>query len=93
MRESPKAEPEIGDGLVYRTCRSLQLRYFTPPPDRARPPFRRGDRVRIIRGPFRDQLAIFAGTRPRERVEALPALFGNERHLEMPRRDIERSYL
>ena len=57
------------------------------------PQFLPGDPVRIVRGPFRDQLAIFAGTRPRERVEVLLALFDSEQHLEMPRRDIERNYL
>ena len=33
VREQLAASPEIGDGLVYRTCRSLQPRYFTAPPD------------------------------------------------------------
>jgi hypothetical protein len=33
VRERLEALPEIGDGIVYRTCRSLQPRYFTPPPD------------------------------------------------------------
>jgi transcriptional antiterminator RfaH len=56
-----------------------------------RPPFQRGDRVRIVRGPFRDQLAIFAGMRPRERVEVLLALFGSERRLMLPRRDVVRA--
>jgi hypothetical protein len=33
VREQLAASPEIGDGLVYRTCRSLQPRYFTAPRD------------------------------------------------------------
>ena len=28
-----EALPEIGDGVLYRVCRSLQPRFFTPPPD------------------------------------------------------------
>lgn len=33
VRQRLEAMPEIGDGVVYRTCRSLQPRYFDPPPD------------------------------------------------------------
>ena len=32
-----------------------------------------GDRVRILRGPFQDHLAIFADMKPRERVETCSA--------------------
>ncbi len=31
--EKLEAEPELGDGLVFRVCRTLQPQYFTPPPD------------------------------------------------------------
>ena len=42
-----------------------------------RPPgLRAGARVRILAGPFRGQLALFADMKPRERVEVLLALFG-----------------
>ena len=56
----------------------------------SRAAFRRGDRVRIISGPFRNHLALFEDMRPRERVEILLQLFGSERRLELPRRDILR---
>lgn len=56
-----------------------------------RPAFRRGDRVRIVAGPFRDQLAVFAGMKPRERVEVLLQFFGGERRLELGRHDIRRA--
>ena len=52
--------------------------------------FQRGDAVRIISGPFRNHLALFEDMRPRERVEILLQLFGSERRLELPRRDILR---
>ncbi len=54
-----------------------------------RPPgLRRGDQIRIVSGPFENQLAIFEGMRPRERVEVLLALLGAERRIEVSRRDI-----
>jgi transcriptional antiterminator RfaH len=49
----------------------------------------RGDGVRIIGGPFTGHLAIFAGMKPRERVEVLLALLGGERAVTLGRRDIE----
>jgi transcription antitermination factor NusG len=50
---------------------------------------RRGDRVRILRGPFNGHLAIFADTKPRERVEILLSLLGGEQRVTLARRDIE----
>ena len=41
-----------------------------------RPPFRRGDRVGIIRGALHGQLAIFADMRPKKHIEILLYLFG-----------------
>ena len=35
------------------------------------PKLRRGDRVRVLRGPFRDHLAIYAGMSGRDRVAVL----------------------
>ena len=54
------------------------------------PPFLPGDRVRIVKGPFRDRLAIFQDMKARERVEVLLQLFGSER-LALPSRDILRA--
>jgi transcriptional antiterminator RfaH len=50
-----------------------------PKPPLARP----GDAVRVLRGPFAGRLAIYAGMRPRERVEVLLALLGSQRRLEL----------
>ena len=55
-----------------------------PPPS----PLRRGARVRILRGPFRDHLAIFADMKPRERVEVLLELLGGERRVTLAQEDV-----
>jgi transcription antitermination factor NusG len=52
-----------------------------PPP----PSFQRGDPVRIVRGVFTGQLALFEGQRPHERVAVLLQLLGR---VELAKRDI-----
>jgi transcriptional antiterminator RfaH len=51
--------------------------------------FRRGGKVRILRGPFRGHLAIYADTKPRQRVEVLLQLLGGEHRVALPAADIE----
>jgi transcriptional antiterminator RfaH len=51
--------------------------------------FKRGDPVRILRGPFEGQLAIFANSKPRERIEVLLALLGSRRQVNLPRAAVE----
>jgi transcriptional antiterminator RfaH len=46
---------------------------LTPPSS-----LRRGARVRILAGPFRDHLAIFSDMKPRQRIEVLLQLLGAE---------------
>ena len=42
-----------------------------------RPPkFRPGDRVRVLHGPFAGHVGLYAGMKPRERVEVLLAILG-----------------
>ena len=53
------------------------------------PALRRGARVRILRGPFWDRLAIYTDTKPRERVEILLKLLGSEQKVTLARQDIE----
>jgi transcription antitermination factor NusG len=48
-------------------------------------PLRRGARVRILRGPFRGHLAIYADMRPRQRVEVLLQLLGGAHRVELAR--------
>jgi transcriptional antiterminator RfaH len=58
--------------------------------DLAPPPaLRPGARVRILRGPFCDHLAIFADTKPRERVEILLQLLGSVQRVTLAESDIE----
>jgi transcriptional antiterminator RfaH len=52
-------------------------------------PLRRGDRVRILRGPFTGHLAIFADMKPRERVEILLQLLGGEQRVTLSKGDVE----
>ena len=56
---------------------------------RHKPLFQRGDRVRILRGPFSGRLALFADMKPRERVEVLLRLLGGDRHVTLARQDVE----
>jgi transcriptional antiterminator RfaH len=51
--------------------------------------FRRGDPVKILHGPFSNHLAIYAGMKPRERVEVLFRLLGGEQRVILARQDIE----
>jgi hypothetical protein len=54
------------------------------------PKVRPGDRVRVLRGPFRDHIAIYAGMTGRDRVAVLLRLLGGERRILLPRCDIDR---
>jgi transcriptional antiterminator RfaH len=40
------------------------------------PKFRSGDRLRVIHGPFAGHVGLYAGMKPRERVEVLLAVLG-----------------
>jgi hypothetical protein len=53
------------------------------------PALRREARVRILRGPFANHLAIYADTKPRERVEILLQLLGGEQRVTLAKKDIE----
>ena len=50
---------------------------------------KRGDRVRISRGPFVGHLALFDGMKPRDRCEVLLALLGAPQRVALARQDIE----
>jgi transcriptional antiterminator RfaH len=53
------------------------------------PRLRRGDAVRILRGPFREQLALYQEQAPHERVAVLLALLGGQRRLTLRAGDVE----
>jgi len=57
---------------------------LAPPPS-----LRRGDRVRILHGPFSGHLAVFADMKPRERVEILLQLLGGEQRVTLAKKEIE----
>ena len=56
----------------------------------AKPPrFRRGDKVRITRGPFRAHLALYEGQTAHERVAVLLRLLGGRTRADLPADAIE----
>jgi transcription antitermination factor NusG len=54
-----------------------------------RAPFRQGETVRVVQGPFAGHLGLFAGMRPHERVLVLLALLGGSQRVELARGDVE----
>src|SRR5262249_19161109 len=56
------------------------------------PDMRPGDRIRILHGPLAGQLAIYAGMKPRERVEVLLTFLGTQMRAELARSAIEAVY-
>jgi transcription antitermination factor NusG len=50
---------------------------------------RRGDRVRILRGPFKDHLAIYSDSRSRDRVEVLLQLLGGAQRATLESLDVK----
>jgi transcriptional antiterminator RfaH len=48
-----------------------------------------GDRVRVLAGPFQGKLGLYAGMKPRARVEVLLQWLGGERRVTLPRGSIE----
>ena len=58
--------------------------------DLPKPPgLRAGDRVRILSGPFAGHLGLYAGMKPRERVEVLLQLLGSMQRVTLSRGAIE----
>jgi transcriptional antiterminator RfaH len=54
-----------------------------------KPSFRRGDRVRLLAGPFQGRLAIYVGMSSAERVAVLLQVLGGQHRVTLARRDIE----
>jgi transcriptional antiterminator RfaH len=50
---------------------------------------KRGDPVRVLRGPFREQLALYQGQNGHERVAVLLSLLGGQHRVRLPRGDVE----
>jgi transcriptional antiterminator RfaH len=79
-------EPEHVPDRIIEDLRRREVGGLVELPEAPR--FRPGDRVRILRGPFADRLAIYASTRPRERVEILLAMLGSMQRVELPKSDV-----
>ena len=71
--------PAVVPLAVIEEIRSRQRGGFIELPQPA--PARLGDAVKILRGPFEGRLAIYAGMKPRQRVEVLLSLLGDKRRL------------
>jgi transcriptional antiterminator RfaH len=55
-----------------------------------RPPkFRPGDRLRVLHGPFAGHIGLYAGMKPRERVEVLLAILGGAQRVTLPMDAVE----
>ena len=67
------APARVPDGVIAE-IRSRERGGLIELPKRALA--RPGDRLRVIRGPFAGQVGLYAGMKPRERVEVLLAILG-----------------
>lgn len=52
-------------------------------------PLKRGDPVRVLRGPFCDRLALYDGQPSQERVAVLLSLLGGHHRVTLPAGDVE----
>jgi len=78
------APARVPDGVIAE-IRSRERGGLVELPSR----FKRGDAVRILRGPFREQIALYAGMKARERVDVLLSLLGGQHRVTLPRGDVE----
>jgi hypothetical protein len=75
---------KVPDAVVAE-IRSRERKGAIELPSKLRP----GDRVRVWRGPFRDQPVIYAGMSGRDRVAILLRPLGGERRILPHRGDVE----
>src|SRR5262245_62119323 len=73
------AEPTRVADAVIDEIRSREIRGLIELPQRPRA--RPGEAVRILRGPFEGRLAIYAGMKPRQRIEVLLNLLGSQQRV------------
>ena len=60
--------------------------------DLPRPPkFRPGDRLRVMHGPFAGHVGLYAGMKPRERVEVLLAILGGSQRVTLAADAVEQA--
>jgi transcriptional antiterminator RfaH len=81
--DRPAAVP---DQVVDALRRQERGGFVRLPPQ---PKYRRGDRLRIVAGPFCGWLALYEGMTPRDRVLVLLQAFGVERKIELSQNAVE----
>ena len=79
------SQPARVPDTVIAEIRSRERRRLIELPPR----LQHGDRVRVLRGPFREHLALYDGQAPHERVAVLLSLFSGQRRVTLPRDDVE----
>jgi transcriptional antiterminator RfaH len=53
------------------------------------PAMRASDRVKVLGGPFEGHLGLYAGMKPRQRVEILLTILGSQQRVTLPRGSVE----
>ena len=55
------------------------------------PKFRAGDQLQVVSGPFAGQVGLYAGMKPRERVEVLLAILGGSQRVTLAADSVEQA--
>jgi transcriptional antiterminator RfaH len=92
-RWAPGVATLLMDGLVPARCPDrlideIRRREVRGAIELPKAGLKRGDRVRILAGPFNGQLAVYAGMKPRERVEVLLQLLGGQQRVTLAKGDV-----
>ena len=82
------APAAVPDGVIadLKGCETDGLIDLPPPPK-----FRAGDRVRVVRGPFAGHVGLYAGMKPRERVEVLLVILGGSQRVTLAADAVEQA--
>jgi transcription antitermination factor NusG len=76
----------VADGIVA-AIRSRERNGLVELP---KPPrLKRGDAVRILKGPFAHDVGLYHGMKPHERIEVLLSLLGGSQRVTLPESDVE----
>jgi transcriptional antiterminator RfaH len=92
-RWSPGVAHLLMDGLVPARCPErvideIRRREVRGAIELPKAGLQRGDRVRIVAGPFYGHLAIYTGMKPRERIEVLLQLLGGQQRVTLAKGDV-----
>lgn len=80
-------EPARVSDLIIAEIQAREVRGAVELPKA--PGMRLGDRVRVIHGPFANLFGLYAGMRPRARIELLLTLLGGQQRVTLPRASVE----